>query len=538
MLVFKVATEPWEFDEIHKLNYKTFVEEIPQHSEQPDKRLIDKFHRENTYIICTRGKSLIGMITVRGKRPFSLDQKLSNLDDYIPKDRKVCEIRLLAVRPEARDGVIFKNLMQKTAEYCLGQGYDLAVISGTLRQIKLYQHIGFIPFGPVVGTKDAPYQPMYLTLEAFRETLSRFGNEAKVLFEDVSGKMEQKEPVVLLPGPVEMHKSVMEALVGPPISTRAAGFVDSFERVKSALLETSQAKGVEIFLGSGTLANDVMVGQISLLGSKGLVLSDGEFGERLVDHAHRWGLDFDVVEKNWGERIEKEDVAKKLDDDKKIKWILFTHCETSTGVLHDLEGITSVCKERGVKVAVDCISSFATVPIKLDKIDYATSLSGKAIGAYPGLSFVFYNCEIKPQPKKLPRYLDLGRYAEKHGIPYTTSSNLFSALAAALARLDFEKKVQDIADFSAALREELNNQKIEILAPPKIAAPAVFTIVVPKTLSSKNVGDELARMGYLISYMSEYLLSRNWIQICLFGELKKEETLKLPGLLSKIFGRN
>ncbi|NMB99882.1 MAG: aminotransferase V, partial [Thermoanaerobaculaceae bacterium] len=134
--------------------------------------------------------------------------------------------------------------------------------------------------------------------------------------------------------------------------------------------------------------------------------------------------------------------------------------------------------------------------------------------------------------------LDLGRYAEKHGIPYTTSSNLFSALAAALARLDFEKKVQDIADFSAALREELNNQKIEILAPPEIAAPAVFTIVVPKTLSSKNVGDELARLGYLISYMSEYLLSRNWIQICLFGELKKEETLKLPGLLSKIFGRN
>jgi len=37
--------------------------------------------------------------------------------------------------------------------------------------------------------------------------------------------------------------------------------------------------------------------------------------------------------------------------------------------------------------------------------------------------------------------------------------------------------------------------------------------------------------------MSEYLLSRNWIQICLFGELKKEETLKLPALLSKILQR-
>lgn len=538
MLIFKLATEPWEFDEIHKLNYKTFVEEIPQHSEQPDKRLIDKFHRENNYVICIRDKTLVGMITVRGKRPFSLDQKLPNLDDYIPQGRKVCEIRLLAVKPEARNGIIFKNLMQKTAEYCLGQGYDLAVISGTLRQLKLYKHIGFIPFGPIVGTKEAPYQPMYLTLEAFRETLSRFGNEAKVLFEDISGKMEQKKSVTLLPGPVEMHKSVMDAIVGPAISTRAEGFVDSFLRVKMKLLEMSKAKGVEIFLGSGTLANDVMVGQLSLLNLKGLVISDGEFGERLIDHAERWRLDFDVIRKEWGQRVEKQEVEKKLDEDKKIKWVLFAHCETSTGVLHDLDGIVSICKKRGVKVAVDCISSLATVPIHLNNVDYATSLSGKAIGAYPGLSFVFYNCEVCSQPKKLPRYLDLGRYAEKHGIPYTTSSNLFSALAAALARIDSVTKAQEIADFSAALREELNKNKIEILAPPEIASPAVFTIVVPQNISSKNVGDELARRGYLISYMSEYLLSRNWIQICLFGELLKEETLKLPSIISQIIKSN
>ncbi len=538
MLVFKVATEPWEFDEIHKLNYKTFVEEIPQHSEQPDKRLIDKFHRENNYIICTRDKTLIGMITVRGKRPFSLDQKLPNLDDYIPKGRKVCEIRLLAVKPEARNGVIFKNLMQKTAEYCLGQGYDLAVISGTLRQLKLYKHIGFIPFGPIVGTKEAPYQPMYLTLEAFRDTLSRFGNEAKVLFEDMAGKIEQKRTVTLLPGPVEMHKSVMDALVGLPISTRAQGFVASFERVKIKLLEISKAKGVEIFLGSGTLANDVMVGQLSLLDSKGLVLSDGEFGERLIDHAERWRLDFDVIKREWGQRIEKEEVEKKLDENKNIKWVLFAHCETSTGVLHDLYGISLACKKRGVRVAVDCISSFATVPFDLKNVDYATSLSGKAIGAYPGLSFVFYNCEVSSQPKRLPRYLDLGRYAEKHGIPYTTSSNLFSALAAALSRIDFNTKVQEIADFSALLREELERHKIKILAPPEISTPAVFTIPFPKNISSKNVGDELARRGYLISYMSEYLLSRNWIQICLFGELLKEETLKLPEIISDIIKNN
>ena len=34
-LVFKIATEDWEFDLIHQLNYKTFVEEIPQHQPSP-----------------------------------------------------------------------------------------------------------------------------------------------------------------------------------------------------------------------------------------------------------------------------------------------------------------------------------------------------------------------------------------------------------------------------------------------------------------------------------------------------------------------
>ena len=43
-LVFKVAAEDWEFDLIHQLNYKTFVEEIPQHQPSASRRLVDKFH--------------------------------------------------------------------------------------------------------------------------------------------------------------------------------------------------------------------------------------------------------------------------------------------------------------------------------------------------------------------------------------------------------------------------------------------------------------------------------------------------------------
>ena len=51
------------------------------------------------------------------------------------------------------------------------EGTDAAVISGTTRQLRLYTRMGFIPFGPMVGTAEALYQPMYITLNDLRNDL-------------------------------------------------------------------------------------------------------------------------------------------------------------------------------------------------------------------------------------------------------------------------------------------------------------------------------------------------------------------------------
>src|SRR5262245_63615250 len=76
-LKFKIASDDVEFEAIHRLNYKTFVEEIPQHRDNPEQRLVDKFHAENTYAICLHGDQLVGMVAGRTQRPFSLDQKVT-----------------------------------------------------------------------------------------------------------------------------------------------------------------------------------------------------------------------------------------------------------------------------------------------------------------------------------------------------------------------------------------------------------------------------------------------------------------------------
>jgi hypothetical protein len=161
----KIATDAWEFDAIHRLNHQTFAEEIPQHRPDPSGRLVDRFHAENTYFICVNGTRLLGMVAVRSRRPFSLEQKLPDFDSYLPPGRRICELRLLAVERQQRAGPVLQKLLGRVWLHCLEQGYGLAVISATTRQLKLYRRLGFVPFGPVVGSLGAEFQPMLVTVE-------------------------------------------------------------------------------------------------------------------------------------------------------------------------------------------------------------------------------------------------------------------------------------------------------------------------------------------------------------------------------------
>ena len=62
--------------------------------------------------------------------------------------------------------------------------------------------------------------------------------------------------------------------------------------------------------------------------------------------------------------------------------------------------------------------------------------------------------------------------------------------------------------------------------------PAVVTIALPEMHSSEAIGEALKDHGVLISYRSNYLLARNWIQACMMGAENKP-TEKFVRLLKK-----
>ena len=526
-LVFKRATEPWEFEEIYQLNYASFVEEVPQHPTNDDRVLVDQFHEENTYFICRRGSDLLGMICARDRRPFSLDQKLGRLEDYLPQAEgaRICEIRLLAVRPDLRGARVLPGLLTMMARYCQEGGYDYVVMSGRVSQQPLYRHIGFIPFGPVVGDDAAPYQPMY-------RPVGNVGVEfAGKFHEDVSAPID--DPVILTPGPVAMPAEVVEAFQRPPLSHRSPVFCELMLGVRRRLCDLTGANHCAVMVGSGTLANDVVAAQLSRLDAPGTIVTAGEFGERLLDHADRLGLEYIAVPHAWGEPLDYRCIERALASNPG-GWLWAVHYETSTGALADLSRLKAFCRKHNARLALDCISSIGATPVDLAGVWLASGASGKGLAAYPGLGLVF--CEERPAPDPaLPRYLDLGLHCgDDNGgaVPFTLSSNLLAALDAGLQRQTPELLTQ-IDETGSWLRAQLRNSGFTLVASERENAGAVITIALPtKSIDSARMGIALESLGFYTSYASGYLRERNWLQICLMGEVSRPQLERLLPVLA------
>ena len=547
MYHFKFATEEWEIEQVHCLNYQAFVEEIPQHPPNPERRLVDQFHAENTYAIGLADERVVAMLALRSNRPFSLDRKLENLDSYLPPHNSVCEIRLLYVLPEHRNGKVMRGLLELVADYCIPRGHDLALISGTTRQERFYRNLGFTPFGPLVGTGDAVFQPMYLTLAAGRSRAPwvRAIRALEAAEAKRSNGIEQADPPAprldppanFLPGPVNIPADVLAKMAVPPVSHRGTQFMADIARLQARLCSLVNAQGVAILTGSGTLANEAVAAQLARLERKGLVLTNGEFGDRLVGQARRWELESEVVAEEWGRPFDYDAIERRLADDPDIGWLWCVHSETSTGMLNDLDALGRICRRYGVKLCADCVSAIGAVPMDLREVYLATGTSGKSLGSLAGLALVFWNEPPAPAPPDsshpLPSYLDLGLYHATGGVPFTVSTNLVYALDLALDHLD--RRSPDATSAAAAqLRAGLRGLGLTIVVEDALASPAVTTVALPASLSSTAVGDALAAQGFLLSYQSSYLVKRNWIQVCLMGEFRQDALDPLVAALARL----
>jgi hypothetical protein len=150
---FKTAEDPTEFEQVSRLLYRTFVEEIPSIRPTRSGGTSTAFMTRNLYLIAVSGGAVVGTIALRGTAPFSLDQKLGNVDTLLPEGRRVCELRLLAVEPAFRTGHVFRGLVEASCAKAARAASTWPSFPGTTRQTKLYRHLGFQSFAGLVGDR-------------------------------------------------------------------------------------------------------------------------------------------------------------------------------------------------------------------------------------------------------------------------------------------------------------------------------------------------------------------------------------------------
>jgi hypothetical protein len=168
---FKQAETPNEFEQIFHLNHAVFAGELEQHPAQPSERLVDKFHNKNRYVIALVGEEVIGMIAVNGEPPFSVAAKLADpsvLNEY----GRLLEVRLLAVDPVHRNGVVMAGLMLGVYEHA--RDFDAMIISGHVEKAGIYHELGFRDLGPPVASGEALYVPMAIRVADLAERQARW----------------------------------------------------------------------------------------------------------------------------------------------------------------------------------------------------------------------------------------------------------------------------------------------------------------------------------------------------------------------------
>jgi aspartate aminotransferase-like enzyme len=261
-------------------------------------------------------------------------------------------------------------------------------------------------------------------------------------------------------------------------------------------------------------------------------VSNGEFGERLIDHATRMRIPHTVVRAPWGEALDYAAIAQAMPTTS-ARWLWAVHCETSSGVLNDLEALASIAQNHDAKLAVDVISSLGTVPLSLRDVWIASAVSGKALSSFPGIAIVYHDGTARSASTRIPRYLDLGFAVAQQGIPFTQSSNLLDALGTSLAEIDWPARFRRIAQDGAWLRRAMESRGWRLLASAAHASPAVHTLIPPDGVRARALGEQLRDAGWLVSFESGYLCERNWLQVCLMGHYPPAALRAFPAALDR-----
>lgn len=351
--------------------------------------------------------------------------------------------------------------------------------------------------------------------------------------------------LLFTPGPVNVADNVRAAAVRTDICHREIDFERVLQSIEGQLLDLFEIREhaeyqAVVITGSGTAANEAMLS--SVVGDQNiLVLSNGEFGERLraisaIHNEHTSHLEFP-----WGEPLDLGVIGEYLRHHQ-VDVIAMVHHETSSGMLNPLEAIGELAWANGSVLLVDCVSSAGaeSIDMERDHIAFCSSSSSKAIGSYSGLSFVVGRTAEFEKLRALPAktaYLDLYKFyefaTERSQTPNTPAVALFYSLDQALANILSETVVSRRAKIlrtATMLREGMTELGLTFLLDVDEMCSVLTTVHLPPGVDIDRFRLELRRRSIII-YEGKGPLKGLVFQVGNIGELSMRDVTRFLRVL-------
>lgn len=324
------------------------------------------------------------------------------------------------------------------------------------------------------------------------------------------GSFHPPRRTLMGPGPTEIHPRVLTTMSQPAVGYLDPVFVVMMEELKSLLRYAYQTQNPLTFpvSGPGSVGMEYCFVNMVAPGDRVIVCRNGVFGGRMIENVLRVGGEPVVVEAEWGQPIDPQQLQDALRANPDVRVVAFVHAETSTGVLSDAASLVEVAHSHGAMTIVDCVTSLAGSPVLVDEwgIDAAYSASQKCLSCTPGLSPVTFSDRVvdhvKSRKDKIRSWfmdmnLLLGYWGETtRTYHHTAPTNSLFALHEALVLLAEEGLDQAWARVRrdhTALKAGLEAMGLKFLVDPQYQIPQMNAVLCPQGVNEAEVRQRLLR---------------------------------------------
>ncbi|PJF20993.1 MAG: aminotransferase [Phototrophicales bacterium] len=241
---------------------------------------------------------------------------------------------------------------------------------------------------------------------------------------------------LVLPGPVEVRKEILEAQTAWMIGHRQPAFATLFASLQEKLKQVFFTQNRVIVSGSSGTGLWEGASRNCIRDDKRVLhLVGGAFSERWAQISQANGKQVDVIEVDWGNAYTPEMVADAL---KKQSYdaVCAVHNETSTGVTNPIKEIGEVIRQyEDTLFLVDSVSGILGAELRTDDwgIDVVLTSSQKAFALPPGIAFAAVSDRVLERAKQIPHrgyyfdFIELDKSLQKNNTPSTPPISLMYA---------------------------------------------------------------------------------------------------------------